>query len=170
MARQEYLLLPANRAFIAFSLTLALVLNILPWGRAIWVPDFLALTLVFWNIHQPRKVGIGIAFLLGLVMDVHEASLLGEHALVYSIVSYGAISLHRRVMFFGPGGQMLHLLPLFLLAQIVALLVRLALGAPLPGWGVFVPSLSATLLWPLADRILLAPQRRVVELDENRPI
>jgi rod shape-determining protein MreD len=170
MARQEYLLLPANRAFIAFSLTLALVLNILPWGRAMWVPDFLALTLVFWNIHQPRKVGIGIAFLLGLVMDVHEASLLGEHALVYSIVSYGAISLHRRVMFFGPGGQMLHLLPLFLLAQIVALLVRLALGAPLPGWSVFVPSLSATLLWPLADRILLAPQRRVVELDENRPI
>jgi rod shape-determining protein MreD len=73
-------------------------------------------------------------------------------------------------MFFGPGGQMLHLLPLFLLAQIVAVLVRLALGAPLPGWSVFIPSLSATLLWPLADRILLAPQRRVVELDENRPI
>ena len=57
----QYLLLPANRAFITFSLLAAFVLDLLPWGRAPGVPDFLALTLVFWNIRQPRLVGIGIA-------------------------------------------------------------------------------------------------------------
>ena len=71
--RTEYLLLPANRAFIAFTLALGFALNVLPWGRVAWVPDFLALVLVFWNVHQPRKVGIGIAFLFGLLMDIHEA-------------------------------------------------------------------------------------------------
>jgi rod shape-determining protein MreD len=49
----------------------------LPWGRFIAAPDFVALILVFWGVHQPRKVGIGTAFCLGLLMDVHDAALLG---------------------------------------------------------------------------------------------
>jgi rod shape-determining protein MreD len=168
--RPEYLLLPANRAFIAFTLGITFILNVLPWGKMPWVPDFLALALVFWNIHQPRKVGIGIAFLFGLLMDVHDASLLGEHALAYSVVSYGAISLHRRVPWFGAGGQMLHMLPLFFVSRLIILVVRLAVGGPMPGWAFFLPALTSTLLWPIADWLLLAPQRRAVERDENRPI
>lgn len=168
--RPEYLLLPPNRAFIAFTMVTAFILNVLPWGRLAWVPDFLAVVLVFWNIQQPRKVGIGIAFLFGLLMDVHDASLLGEHALAYSILSYGALSLHRRVPWFGAGGQMLHLLPLFLVARLVILVVRMAVGAPAPGWAFFLPAFSSALLWPIADWLLLAPQRRAVERDENRPI
>ena len=168
--RPEYLLLPANRAFIAFTILVAFVLNILPWGRTYGVPDFLALVLVFWNIHQPRKVGIGIAFLVGLLMDVHASALLGERALAYSLLSYGAMSLHRRVPWFRLGGQMLHVLPLFLLAQLVVVAVRMAVGGPFPGIGYFLQSLSSTLLWPLADVLLLAPQRSAVDRDENRPI
>lgn len=166
----EYLLLPANRAFIAFSLVAAFVLNLLPWGRTPWAPDFLALVLVFWNIHQPRKVGIGIAFLFGLLMDVHDAALLGEHALAYSLLSYGAISMHRRVPWFGPLGKMLHVLPLFLAAQLVTMLVRIILGSGLPGWPMLLGSASTTLLWPIAELLLLAPQRRAIERDENRPL
>jgi rod shape-determining protein MreD len=85
--RPEYLLLPANRAFIAFSLILAFLLNLLPWTRMSFAPDFVALVLVFWNVHQPRKVGMGLAFLFGLLMDVHDASLFGEHALSYTLFS-----------------------------------------------------------------------------------
>ena len=169
-SRPEYLLLPANRAFITFTLAAAFIMNLLPWGRTPWVPDFLALVLVFWNVHQPRKVGIGIAFLFGLLMDVHEASLLGEHALAYSLLSYGAISMHRRVPWFGALGKMIHVLPLFLMAQVVTVLVRAVVGSGLPGWSVLLTSLTTTLLWPLADVLLLAPQKRAVERDENRPL
>lgn len=168
--RPEYLLLPASRAFIAFTILVAFVLNILPWGRTYGVPDFLAIVLVFWNIHQPRKVGIGIAFLVGLLMDVHASALLGERALAYSLLSYGAMSMHRRVPWFRLGGQMLHVLPLFLLAQFVVVAVRMAVGGPFPGLGYFLQSLSSTLLWPLADVLLLAPQRSAVDRDDNRPI
>jgi rod shape-determining protein MreD len=169
-SRPEYLLLPANRAFITFTLAAAFIMNLLPWGRTPWVPDFLALVLVFWNVHQPRKVGIGIAFLFGLLTDVHEASLLGEHALAYSLLSYGAISMHRRVPWFGALGKMVHVLPLFLMAQVVTVLVRAVVGSGLPGWPVLLTSLTTTLLWPLADVLLLAPQKRAVERDENRPL
>ena len=168
--RPEYLLLPASRAFIAATILVAFVLNILPWGRMYGVPDFLAIVLVFWNIHQPRKVGIGIAFLVGLLMDVHASALLGERALAYSLLSYGAMSLHRRVPWFRLGGQMLHVLPLFLVAQLVVVAVRMAVGGPFPGVGYFLQSLSSTLLWPLADVLLLVPQRRAVDHDANRPI
>lgn len=169
-SRPEYLLLPANQAFIVFTIGAAFILNLLPWGRMMWVPDFLAVVLVFWNIHQPRRVGIGIAFLFGLLMDIHEGSLLGEHALAYSILSYGALSLHRRVPWFGVIGRMLHMVPLFLLARVVILLVRLAVGGSVPGWEYFYPVAANALLWPIAEALLLAPQRRAVERDENRPI
>ena len=168
--RSEYLLLPANRAFIAFSLVAAFLLNLPPWGRIDWVPDFLALVLVFWNVHQPRKVGIGIAFLFGILMDVHEAGLLGEHALAYSLLSYGAISLHRRVPWFGVAGRMLHLMPLFFLAQLTTILVRLLIGSGAPGWSHLFSALSTTALWPIAEFLLLAPQRRAIERDDTRPL
>jgi rod shape-determining protein MreD len=166
----QYLLLPASRAFISFSLIATFLLSLLPWGRLPGVPDFMALTLVFWHIHQPRLVGIGIAFLFGLLLDVHEAALLGQHALAYSLLSYGAMSLHRRVPWFGMSAQILHVLPLFLLAQAVTLLVRLAVGGDFPGWTWFLEGVATALLWPLADLLLLAPQRRAVDRDENRPI
>ena len=167
-SRNEFLLLPVSRAYIAFTILLAAVLNIMPWGRDLGIPDFLALVLVFWNVHQPRKVGIGIGFLLGLLMDVHSSSALGERALLYSLLSYGAWFMHRRVPWFRIGGQMLHVLPLFMLAQVIVVLVRVATGAPMPGGGLFLQWISTMLLWPIADLLLLAPQRRAAERDENR--
>lgn len=169
-SRDEYLLLPASRAYIALTILLATILNILPWGRDLGIPDFVALVLVFWNVHQPRKVGIGIGFLLGLLMDVHSSSALGERALLYSLLSYGAWFMHRRVPWFRIGGQMLHVLPLFILAQFVVVLVRMATGAPMPGWGLFLQWVSTMLLWPIADLLLLAPQRRAAERDESRSL
>jgi rod shape-determining protein MreD len=103
-------------------------------------------------------------------MDVHASALLGERALAYTLLSYGAISMHRRVVWFGLGGQMLHVLPLFLLAQAVVVAVRMAVGGPFPGMSYFLQSLSSTLMWPLADLLLLLPQRRAVDRDDNRPI
>ncbi len=169
-SRDEYLLLPASRAYIALTILLATILNILPWGRDLGIPDFVALVLVFWNVHQPRKVGIGIGFLLGLLMDVHSSSALGERALLYSLLSYGAWFMHRRVPWFRIGGQMLHVLPLFILAQFVVVLIRVATGAPMPGWGLFLQWVSTMLLWPIADLLLLAPQRRAAERDESRSL
>ena len=64
MIDRDHILLPVNPAFIAFSLVAAFFMNLFPWGAWGWVPDFVAMTLVFWSIYQPRKVGIGIAFLM----------------------------------------------------------------------------------------------------------
>jgi rod shape-determining protein MreD len=168
--RPSALLLPARPAFIWGTLLAALLLNLLPSGPAAWVPDFLALALVFWNVHQPRRVGIGAAFVAGLLMDVHDGALFGEHALAYTLLAYGAITLHRRMLWFPAGAQALHVLALLLLAQCVSLAVRLWVGGSFPGWGYFAGSLTGAAIWPLVSWILLAPQRQPLERDDTRPL
>jgi rod shape-determining protein MreD len=170
-ANKQYLLSrPANPAFITVTLLVAFILDLLPWGRLMAIPDFVALVLVFWSIHQPRRIGIGVAFLMGILIDVHSAARLGESALAYTLLSYGAILLQRRIIGFPILLQALQVMPLFLVAQAVVLAVRLVTGAPFPGWPFFLESVTTALLWPLATWMLLAPQRRPIERDETRPI
>jgi rod shape-determining protein MreD len=170
MNRPHYILLPVSPAFIFVSLGGAFVLNLLPWGQLVGAPDFVALVLVFWGIHQPRKVGIGIAFFMGLLMDVHEATLLGENALAYTLLSYLAIMIHRRVLWFPIVTQALHVFPLLLLTQAIQVVVRFIVSGKFPGWLHFVESVVAIVLWPLITWLLLAPQRRAVDRDHTRPI
>ncbi|MCX7902639.1 MAG: rod shape-determining protein MreD, partial [Burkholderiaceae bacterium] len=118
----KVLLRPVNPAFIWLSLAGALAANLLPWGATPLVPDFMALALVFWNVQQPRRVGMGAAFVFGLLMDVHDGALFGEHALASTLLSYGAITLHRRILWFGLPAQAVHVLPLLLLAQLLSLI------------------------------------------------
>ncbi|MEO7496804.1 MAG: rod shape-determining protein MreD, partial [Massilia sp.] len=168
MNRPHYILLPVSPLFIGFSLVCAFMLNLLPWGHWIGAPDFVALVLVFWGIHQPRKVGIGVAFSMGLMMDVHDATLLGENALAYTLLSYLAIMIHRRVLWFPVLTQALHVFPLLLATQAIQVLVRLFVSGKFPGWLIFIESVVAIALWPLITWMLLAPQRRAVDRDHTR--
>jgi rod shape-determining protein MreD len=170
MNRPQYILLPANPLFIISSLIIGFLLNVLPWGQWVGIPDFVALVIVFWSIHQPRKVGIGVAFFMGLLMDVHDATLLGENALSYTLLSYFAIMIHRRVLWFRVPTQTLHVLPLLFLMQLVQLLIRLLVSGDYPGWLFFLEGITTAALWPVVTWILLAPQRRAVNRDETRPI
>src|SRR3990167_9301346 len=133
MRRGSPLLMPVNPVFIWVSLLLAFVFNLIPMGRSGAVPDLLAVALVFWNVHQPRRVGVGVAFAFGVFMDVHQGALLGQHALAYTLLSYSAIAVHRRLLWFTVGSQAVQILPLFAAAHAVALLVRLMAGAAFPG-------------------------------------
>lgn len=164
------LLLPVNPFFIALSLLLALGFNLLPVGRQPAMPDLLALALVFWNVHQPRRVGVGLAFVFGLLMDVHQGALLGQHALAYTLLSFAAITIHRRLLWFGVVEQALQILPVFFAAHGVALAVRMLAGGMFPGWSLLLAPVFEALLWPLATLLLLAPQRRAPDPDQNRPL
>ena len=170
MNRPHYILLPVSPLFIGITLVSAFLLNLLPWGDLYGVPDFVALVLIFWSIHQPRKVGIGLAFLMGLLMDVHNASLLGENALAYTLLSYFAIIIHRRMLWFRPVAQALHVLPLLVVMQVVQMLIQALVSGKFPGWYYFASSLVSAALWPLVTWMLLAPQRRAIDRDETRPI
>lgn len=170
----QQLLLPANPVFIWFTLLGALLLNILmstgAWGRAAWAPDLLAITLVFWGVHQPLRIGVGVAFLFGLAMDVQQGALLGQHALAYTALAFLAVSMHRRLLWFDVFTQAVQILPLLMVSHLLQLLVRMVSGSSFPGWALFLSPIFEGLLWPLVTWLLLAPQRRAPNPDDNRPL
>jgi rod shape-determining protein MreD len=154
------ILQPVRVGTIVASFALALFLNFLPWRDLRLVPDFVALVLVFWCVRQPRLVGLGVAWSLGLITDAGNGVLLGQHALAYSLLAFLGIWLSRRILWFGPGLQALHIGAMLLATQSVSLLVRLTAGNDFPGWPIFVGPLAGAMLWPLVSWLLLLPQRR----------
>ena len=167
---QQQLLLPLNPVFMWASLFAAMLLNMVPLGRIAWAPDLLALAIVFWGVHQPARVSIGIAFMFGLAMDVQQSALLGQHALSYTTLGFLATTMHRRLLWYPVFSQALQVLPLFAASHIIELGIRIIGGGVFPGWSLLLTPLIETALWPLASSLLLAPQRRAPEPDANRPL
>jgi rod shape-determining protein MreD len=152
--------LPVSRFFIAASLFVALMLNWLPW-QGVWLvfrPDFVALILLYWCTHKPYHVGISIAWAVGILADVADASLFGQHALAYSVLAFSGIVLHRRVLMFNLRQQTLQIFPLLLLAYAIYAAVHWQLRGNI-SWEYFIGSVVSTLLWaPLT--LLLQTLRR----------
>ncbi|MGR4868311.1 rod shape-determining protein MreD [Variovorax sp. LARHSF232] len=167
---QQQLLLPLNPVFMWVSLFVALLINMVPLGRIAWMPDLLALVIVFWGVHQPMRVSIGTAFMFGLAMDVQQSAMLGQHALSYTTLGFFAITIHRRLLWYPVLSQALQVLPLFALSHFLELSIRIIGGGVFPGWAVLLAPLIEAALWPLASALLLAPQRRTPEPDANRPL
>ncbi len=168
------LLLPANPMFIWGTLLAALGLNMLQniglLGRAAWMADFLALVLVFWSIHQPQRIGIGVAFVFGIFIDVHQGAMLGQHALSYTVLSFLAIAIHRRLLWFSVPSQAFQVLPLFAASHAIELSVRMMAGGAFPGYLLLLSPVIESLLWPVVSVILLMPQRRTPNPDAHRPL
>lgn len=164
------ILLPVKQPFIWLSLLVAFLFNLVPVGYVPGLPDWVALVLAFWCVREPLRVGMTTGFALGVAMDVANAAVMGQHALAYVLLAYGASSLSRRVLWFPIASQALHVLPLLLAMQLVTVAVRLLGGGEFPGWSYFLSSISATVLWVPLTYLLLLPQFQPVERDENRPI
>lgn len=170
----KQLLLPARPLFIWTSLIVAMLCNMLQnmglWGRAAWIPDILAVVLVFWTVHQPLRVSIGAAFVFGLLMDVHQGGLLGQNAMAYTVLSFFATTIHRRLLWFSLPSQAAQVFPLFAASHAIELLVRMVGGGTFPGMHIVLAPVLEALLWPLASIVLLVPQLRAPDPDENRPL
>ena len=160
MSSRSQILMPARTSTVVGSFVLALFLNFLPWPDMRLVPDFVALVIAFWCVRQPRLVGLGIAWMVGLLTDAGNGVLLGQHALAYSVLAFLSVWLSRRILWFGPMLQSLHIALILLVTQAAVLMVRLAAGDPFPGWPIIVGPLGGALLWPLVTWLLLLPQRR----------
>ena len=171
MPAGRQLLLPANPRFIAFTLILGLLLHMLlgltGWN---WLPDVLAIVVVFWNVYQPRRVGVVLAFVLGLALDVHESALLGQNALSYVVLSSIALAVQRRLLWFPLREQALQIVPLFVLAALVEWVTRLIVQDAWPHWSQLLAPFMQAALWPLVGALLLAPQRRAFDPDNIRPL
>jgi len=160
-ARPEEILLAVRPWFIPLTLFVAFLGNLLPASGSGQVlrPDFVALVLLYWCLHEPRYVGVGSAWMIGLLMDVGDATQFGQHALAYAVLAFGADFFRRRVLRFSLWQQAAQVALLLMLCAGIVLVIRVVGGAPLPRWTYVVPSLVGALLWPLVSVMLQWPQR-----------
>ena len=154
--------LPASVGLIFFSLACAYLISVLPWS-GVWLltrPDFVLLVLLFWALHEPHSIGQGVAFALGLLMDVSDSMLLGQHALAYVVAVFGAQVLRVRILTFHIPEQTLHVMGITVTTSAVMLLLNLLLGADFPGAAYFISPVVTALLWAPANWLLYLPAVR----------
>jgi rod shape-determining protein MreD len=157
----HHILRPVRASTIVLSFLAALVLSFLPWKDLRFVPDFVALVLCFWCVRQPRMVGLGVGWTIGLLTDAGNGVLLGQHALAYSLLAFLSVWLSRRILWFRMPQQVLHVVILLMVSQGTLLLVRMGAGAGFPGWSVLIGPVTGAVLWPVLGWLLLMPQRRL---------
>lgn len=75
---------------IWLTLLIGLCVQIIPWSPEynMFKPHLLMLIMVYWLIALPHRIGMGMAFLLGIILDLFSGSLLGIHAFIFSCVAY----------------------------------------------------------------------------------
>ncbi len=115
---------------ITTSLILALAFNLLPWQvDYLWLrPDFLLLVLLYWVIYQPARIGMGAAWSLGLIVDLTDGSILGQHALAYMLTAFALMLWQRRMFNFPPGQQAMFITGLLLIEQIASVIIATFVG------------------------------------------
>lgn len=161
MPVSSQLLKPVRLRFIVFTFIIAFALALIPWGPTVrsCLPDFVALVLFYWCLNQSRQVGVGWAFWLGILLDIADGNVFGQHSLAYCIASYMVLSRNRRLGFLPLWQQALQIVPMLFLSQLIMVLVRLATDRVFPGWGFFIGAGTGALLWPPMSQLFQIPQR-----------
>jgi len=133
----------------SFLAALALTILPLPDWLALIRPEWVALVLIYWCMALPGRVGVGFAWIIGLLLDVLRAGLLGQHALSLAIVAYITLQLYQRIRVFPLWQQAVSVFILILLHLLLQLWIKGISGNPLPAFAFLLPALSSMLLWPL---------------------
>ena len=147
---------------IVFSFVAAFILAMLPlpdWAE-LFRPEWVTLVLIYWCLALPERVGVGIGWLLGLVLDVIHGSLLGQYALGLAVVAYLALQLHQRIRVYPLWQQAFTILMLTALQQMLVLWVKGVTGHSPNTWLYWLPTLTSSLLWPWTFLLLRDLRRR----------
>jgi rod shape-determining protein MreD len=147
---------------IIFSFILGFMLAIMPlpaWA-ANWRPDWLALILIYWTIAAPQRVGVGIGWFIGILHDVLSDTLLGQHAIIYSLIAFFGAKLHKRVRIFPLWQQTMLVFLLISISQLLQIWIRSIIGHNPQIIDFIYPIITSTLLWPWLFILLRDMQRK----------
>ncbi|MDQ3202432.1 MAG: rod shape-determining protein MreD [Pseudomonadota bacterium] len=146
--------------WLTFAIGLLLSVSPLPQFMEILRPLWLALLLAFWALALPQKVGMATAWCLGLAEDVLYGTLLGQNALILTLITFLVLSLQQRLRMFPMWQQSLVILVIFGLAQLAQLWLSALTGNRQPTLALVLPALVSALLWPWISYGLRGLRRR----------
>ena len=140
-----------SRLMIYLTLFFALLCQLFPWtGQGIiFRPDFMLVVLIYWVLRTPQLCNIGTAWVVGMLVDLGTGSLLGQHALAFTLTAYVALSFQRRLVLFTVTQISFYVVGLLFFSRFVILILKLFIGNDAPTWHYFWPVLTGIILWQL---------------------
>ncbi len=149
---------------IYLSLLVALVLMILPLPEwiEIYRPNWVALVLIYWSMALPKRVGLWFAFLTGIVVDVSQGTLFGQHTLALVIIIFINMNFYQRIRVLTMPQQASYVFALLLINQVLVAWVEGIMGRPTPILSFFGAPLIGTLIWPWVFVILRDVRRKAM--------
>ncbi len=152
----------SRRIPVIITLVIALMLTVVPLPD--WIetfrPDWIALALIYWAMMLPRKWSVGSAWLVGLVLDVAQGTLLGQHALALALVVFITVRMHLLMRVFPMSQLTASVFSLLALYQFMLFWVNGVVGLPVASIQYWAPVISGTLLWPLVASLLNGARMR----------
>lgn len=152
---------------IIMSFFVALALSILPLPDLLLIfwPQWLPLLLIYWIINAPQRISVGIAWILGLLLDSLYGSLLGQHALALSITAYFTYRFHRQLRMLPSTQQAIRLFFLILIYQLILLWIQGMIGQLSQIRWFWVSIVSSTLCWPWLVILMQALRKPTIFFD-----
>ena len=144
---------------IFLTITVAVLLSLLPLPDALapFKPYWVAMVVIYWSLETHDMISLGLAFLIGIILDALSGSLMGLHALSLLVMVFLVQRFRSRLRFFPAWQQALSVLGLLVNDRIILIWIILLLGEPIPTWKYWLPPLIGMALWPwlflLLDRI-----------------
>ena len=155
-----------NYYVLIASFVVATILTIMPIPVQAepFRPEWILLMVIYWSMATPRMVGIGSAWVIGLLVDVLRGALLAQHALGFALTAYISIRFHQRVRIYPLHQQALFIAMILLPYMSATLWVYGALGQASDSWTYWAPVLTSAIAWPIIS-LLMQIVRRKTNLD-----
>lgn len=146
---------------ILSSFAVALILTMIPLPEKIQMyrPEWVTMMLIYWCLALPHRTGVFTGWFVGLLLDIHYGSLLGQYAITLAIVAYLSYKLHIRIRLYPLIQQSLIILLLVALSQMLVLWIRGVTGDAPSDWSYWMPSLTSMLIWPWFFYLMRAIRR-----------
>ncbi len=117
-------------------------------------PAFLVLAVLYWSTMAPFVAGLALGFFGGLTLDVFQGSLLGEHALVLSFLTYLALRLNLLMRAKPIFEQSLYVLLALIAYESLLWVIDGWTGRSLSSPLRWVHTLTGALIWPVVVGVL----------------
>lgn len=153
----------ARNVPVLLTIILALMLTMMPLPDSVsaFRPDWVALIMIFWTMTVPRRISVGVAWLVGIFVDVSQGTLLGQHALALCAVAYVTVKFHLLMRVFPLMQLTATIFAILALYQFLLFWINGVVGINAPSISYWAPVITGTLIWPLLYTFVSGVRYRV---------
>lgn len=153
----------SRRIAVIITIVFALMLTVVPlpgWATP-FRPDWVALTLIYWAMMLPRTWSVGSAWVVGLLLDVAQGTILGQHALALCFIVFITVKFHLLMRVFPISQLTATVFALLALYQFLLFWINGVAGITAPASSYWAPVITGTVLWPVVYALFSGVRSRV---------